>query len=87
VKASLIFAAIAASVGYSDTGLADEDCRPVDSCHADYEKCVIASGETPAQCKLLYDASIKEHGVWGSTKARAASKTTGRTVFCHVDFE
>ena len=42
-------------------------------------------GEHQAKCKMLYDAAIKEKGVWGSAEARAASKTNGISVFCIPD--
>ena len=86
MKTRLALTVIVASVGYSGTVLAD-DCRAVGSCRADYQNCMMAGGGTPVQCKMLYQASIKEGGVWGSVKARAASKTTGDQVYCHVDFE
>jgi hypothetical protein len=86
MKASLVLTILLISVGYSGTVLAEESCR-IGSCRSDYENCLTAAAGTPAQCKMLYQASIKEGGVWGSPKARAASKTTGAEVYCHVDFE
>jgi len=57
------------------------------SCRHRYDYCLHSADGTPAQCKLLYTASLKDGGIWGSPAARAASKTTGNTVYCHVDFE
>jgi hypothetical protein len=86
MKPRLILGVIVTSVGYSGAVHAD-DCQHLLSCHTKYENCLMAASGTPAQCKLLYQASMKEGGVWGSQKARAASKTTGDQALCHVDFE
>jgi hypothetical protein len=40
---------------------------------------------TPDQCKVLYEASLKEGGTWGSPAARAASKTVGNSISCHTE--
>lgn len=39
----------------------------------------------PEQCQVLYEASLKEGGTWGSPAARAASKTIGNSISCHTD--
>jgi hypothetical protein len=53
-------------------------------CHNFYDRCLGASTK-PEICKALYDASIKEGGVWGSPAARAATKTSGGSEPCHVE--
>ena len=86
MKGPLVATIILISVGYSNAILAQETCR-IGSCRSNYENCLTAGAGTPAQCNLLYQASIKEGGVWGSPKARAASKISGNPIYCHVDFE
>lgn len=77
MKASLVLTIIAISVGYYSPVLA---CAVF--CRAYYENCLLATDTTPAQCKILYRASTKDGGVWGSSAARAASKTAGNPVRC-----
>jgi hypothetical protein len=84
MKASLILAVIVISGG---------NCVAVPAlgceypCRNYYKSCLMAAEGTSAQCKMLYQASAKEGGIWGSPGARAASKTTGSEVYCRVDFE
>ena len=79
MKASLLLAVIVISVGY---------CSPVLACHifcrAYYENCLTLADKTPAQCKILYNASLREDGLWGSPAARAASKTAGDEAHCRL---
>jgi hypothetical protein len=85
MKTSLVLTVIVISVGFS--GVLPAASQEVCSCRHRYVNCLAAADGTREQCKLLYAASLKEGGVWGSPTARAASKTTGNELFCHVDFE
>ena len=85
MKTSLVLTVIVTSVGFS--GVLPAAGSEVCSCRHHYTNCVASADGTREQCKLLYAASLKEGGVWGSPGARAASKTTGNVAFCHVDFE
>jgi len=60
------------------------------SCKNVYEMCLAQT--SAAQCKILYDAAIKEGGNWSSPAAQAAAKIdltkTGfaaKNLGCHVD--
>jgi hypothetical protein len=84
MKTSLIFTVIGISVGYSVTFPAIGCEYP---CRNYYKSCLMSAEGTSAQCKMLYLASAKEGGVWGSPDARTTSRTKGSQVYCHVDFE
>src|SRR5260370_36840983 len=86
MKASLVATIILVSVGYSSAVLAQDSCR-IGSCRFDYENWLTGAAGTPAQCKMLYQASIKEGGVWGSPNGGAVSKTRGAGGYCHGDLE
>ncbi len=60
------------------------------SCKSVYEMCLAQN--SAAQCKILYDAAIKEGGNWSSPAAEAAAQIdltkTGlatKNLGCHVD--
>ena len=52
------------------------------SCHSAYERCLTDPKVKAETCKMLYDASLKEGGVWGSPAARAAANRPGKSSFC-----
>ena len=54
------------------------------SCHNAYERCLTDPKANAEKCKTLYDASLKEGGVWGSPAARAAAHASGsnKVIFC-----
>jgi hypothetical protein len=85
MKASLVLTVFAFSIICSGTVPASS--QVICSCRERHANCVADAEGGRAQCKMLYEASLKEGGLWGSPKARAASNTTGNPNYCHVDFE
>ena len=55
------------------------------SCHNAYERCLTDPNVKAETCKMLYDASLKEGGVWGSPAARAAANKPGNSFFCMLE--
>jgi hypothetical protein len=86
MKTALTLTVTLVVVSYCATGPASSQ-QQICSCRERYDNCMRDAEGGRAQCKILYEASLKENGLWGSPKARAASKTTGNENYCHVDFE
>ena len=86
MKTSLVLSAALIAAGCFGIAPASSQ-QQICSCRERYDNCIRDAEAGRAQCKMLYEASLKEGGLWGSPKARAASKTTGNENYCHVDFE
>ena len=84
MKTSLVLTLLA--VGYFATVPASSQ-QQICACRERFDNCIRDGEGGRAQCKLLYEAALKEGGLWGSPKARVASKTTGNENYCHADFE
>jgi hypothetical protein len=86
MKTSLALTAILIAASYCATVPALSQ-QQICACRERYDNCIRDAEGGRMQCKMLYEAALKEGGLWGSPKARAASKTTGYPNYCHVDFE
>ena len=62
-----------------------ENSIPTTSRHPTSLSTTTILGQAPRLCKALYDASIKEGGVWGSPTALAALNRTGGSYPCHLE--
>lgn len=69
--------------GSTDTGFAMMHRN--NSCHNIYQRCLANPNAKADLCKTLYDASVREGGVWGSPAARTATKTSGGSLACLVE--
>jgi hypothetical protein len=56
------------------------------SCKTLLSYCGARNWGNPEQCQILYNAAVKEGGIWGSPAARAAAKLpSGAGGSCHPD--
>jgi hypothetical protein len=87
MRASLVPTLFFVLIGFLISCLSSSAFACAIACRAYYDNCLAAGGGTAPQCRILYLASTKDGGVWGSAAARAASKTSGNAIRCRVDFE